>query len=325
VTRPITIAVVGTGSAADGVTKAFAQLRAVRVWGAPSGRFLPSWYDDVLADEDVDAVAIATRPSGDDLVRRALTAGKHVLAAGPLSRDAAEARALLDLAEQGGRCLLVAHEPVFHAGIRKLRELVELHRLGDVYYVCSLDEVSPGSREDDIVWSTGADQVAGLLYLLDDVPREVRAWGAGYGNRGATQVVTCVLGFAGGVTAHLHLSSLCPARRRRLSIVGGERTAVFDNANPARPVTIFEPVGPRSSCTMVAPQLPAEAPLESTCETFVTAIATGLPLAGESRTAADVVDVLEALQRSLDRRGAVETFARDAADDQLRVVALPRR
>src|SRR3954462_12480372 len=61
-------------------------------------------YSQVLADPEIEAVAIATPPHTHfDLVRQALEAGKDVLVEKPLARTGGEAAELTALAEDLGR------------------------------------------------------------------------------------------------------------------------------------------------------------------------------------------------------------------------------
>src|SRR4051794_23364138 len=93
-------------------------------------------FDDLLADEALDAVVVATPlQKHGDLVERALLADKHVLVANPLARTADEAVRLTDLARERSRCLLAGHPFLFHPGLRKLKEVMETGRLGETFYL----------------------------------------------------------------------------------------------------------------------------------------------------------------------------------------------
>jgi predicted dehydrogenase len=92
--------------------------------------------DDLLSDESVDAVALATPPASRyALATRALEAGKHVYVEGPPALRVSEAQELLRLAAACDLRLMVGHALLFHPGVRKLKELTELGRLGEVYYL----------------------------------------------------------------------------------------------------------------------------------------------------------------------------------------------
>src|SRR5437867_1503657 len=74
-----------------------------------------------LADPEVNAVVVATPTSTHyDLVRRALEAGKHVLAEKPLAETSAQAEELVELARGQRVVLMVGHVFLFNAGVVKL-------------------------------------------------------------------------------------------------------------------------------------------------------------------------------------------------------------
>src|SRR5258707_4397124 len=82
-------------------------------------------YETVLADRNVDAVAIAT-PAGThlDLVRAALDVGKHVLVEKPLTPSAAEGSKLATLAQRSGLVLMCDHTYCYTPAVRRIREMV---------------------------------------------------------------------------------------------------------------------------------------------------------------------------------------------------------
>jgi UDP-2-acetamido-3-amino-2,3-dideoxy-glucuronate N-acetyltransferase len=83
-----------------------------------------SW-PDILADETIDAVAIATpaaQHSG--LAAAALDAGKHVFVEKPLALDASEAEMLCQKAEAVDRTLMVGHLLQYHPAFERLQEIV---------------------------------------------------------------------------------------------------------------------------------------------------------------------------------------------------------
>jgi len=90
--------------------------------------------EEVFEADDVDLVVILTPPaSHPELVRAALTAGRHVLCEKPLARSAAEAAELFEQAERAGRHLVAA--PFVHLNLtfRRLWTLLRDGALGRVH------------------------------------------------------------------------------------------------------------------------------------------------------------------------------------------------
>src|SRR4029078_8798073 len=93
----------------------------------------------VIADPDVDAVAIATPIfTHHALAKAALEAGKHVVVEKPLAPSVAEAEELAQLAARAGRVLMVDHTFVYTSAVRKIRDLIARGELGRVLYLDSV-------------------------------------------------------------------------------------------------------------------------------------------------------------------------------------------
>lgn len=91
--------------------------------------------EDMLADEEIDAVDICTpnflhAPMG----IAALEAGKHVLCERPLARDATEAAAMIKASKKAGRVLMCALQHRFRPDSQLLRTFVQKGDLGEVYH-----------------------------------------------------------------------------------------------------------------------------------------------------------------------------------------------
>jgi predicted dehydrogenase len=97
--------------------------------------------DDLLADTGVEVVDIATHPDArPELIRRALAAGKHVLAQKPLALDVVTARTLADEADRAGLKLAVNQNGRWAPPWRIATLLVQQGAVGEVHAVTHLLE-----------------------------------------------------------------------------------------------------------------------------------------------------------------------------------------
>ncbi len=77
---------------------------------------------DVLADDRVEAVVVATdAPSHFAIADASLRAGKDVFVEKPLALSSRDADAMVALAEQERRVLMVGHLLLFHPAVTRLR------------------------------------------------------------------------------------------------------------------------------------------------------------------------------------------------------------
>ena len=90
-------------------------------------------FADLLADEEVDAVVVATPvPTHYALAKQALEAGKHVFVEKPPAMRGTEMEELVALAEQHDLVLMPGHLLLYHPGLRTVKDLVDAGELGEV-------------------------------------------------------------------------------------------------------------------------------------------------------------------------------------------------
>jgi predicted dehydrogenase len=288
----------------------------------PQARFTAD-FDDLLNDPDLDAIAVASSvPTHHPLGLRALAAGKHVFIEKPLAASVADARELVEAAQAADRRLMVGHLLLFHPALAKVHELIDSGELGEIYYLYG-NRVNLGQvrADENALWSLGAHDVAVLLDLVGERPVEAQARGECYVRPNVEDVVFGYLKFPSGAVAHLHLSWLDPHKTRKLTVVGSQKMVVFDDMETDRKVTIYDKSASRAPSTdsygeyvsvrfgdISIPRIPNDEPLRLECQEFVDAIEQGRDPRCSGREGLAVVEVLEAMQTSLDAGGQPVTL-----------------
>ncbi|MDQ4082542.1 MAG: Gfo/Idh/MocA family oxidoreductase, partial [Actinomycetota bacterium] len=199
-------------------------------------------FDEMLADPELAAVVVATPvPTHYELARRALLAGKHVFVEKPPALAAWEADELCALAEERGLVLLPGHLLLYHPGVRKLKELVDSGTLGEMLYLYgNRQNLGQIRRDENALWSLGVHDLSVILHLVGEEPAEAWARGESFLTRGVEDVVFCYLRFPSGIVAHMHLSWLDPHKMRKMTVVGRDKMAVFDDMELERKITVFD-------------------------------------------------------------------------------------
>ena len=273
-------------------------------------------FDEMLADDALDAVIVATPViTHAELAKRALEAGKHVLVEKPPALTGAEVEDLLATAEEQGRVLMPGHLLLYHPGVVRLKELIRSGELGDVLYVYgNRQNLGQIRKDENALWSLGVHDLSVILHLLEEEPIEVWARGESFLTEGVEDVVFSYLRFPSGKVAHMHLSWLDPHKMRRITVVGRDKMAVFDDMELDRKLTIYdkgpveraETYGEWMTRTgdIYSPKLPNDEPLRLECEHFLRLVAgEGDPLEA-ARDGVAVVRALEQLQASLEQTPA---------------------
>src|SRR3982074_952238 len=157
---------------------------------------------------DVDAVVIATPVRTHyQLAKEALLHGKHVLVEKPLTANVAEAEELVALAEQQQRILMVGHTFEYNPAVNELRKLVQSGDLGNIYCI-EAERLNLGLFRSDInvIWDLAAHDVSIMLYLLGKKPEGVKVQAHAHLQSHIHDIAHLDLKFAGGMTAHVHVS-----------------------------------------------------------------------------------------------------------------------
>jgi predicted dehydrogenase len=199
-------------------------------------------YLFTLNNPEIDAVIIAT-PAGTHykIAREALEHGKHVLVEKPLAATSRECRELSDLAKGAERVLMVGHTFIYNAAVNALKDCIANKELGDIYYIYS-QRLNLGRLRQDVnaMWNFAPHDISIVLYLLDQRPVKVNARGKDYLQKGIEDVVFVDLEFESGVLAHIHISWLDPHKVRKMTVVGGEKMAIYDDTSLDAKIQIFD-------------------------------------------------------------------------------------
>ena len=276
--------------------------------------------EDVWASPAVDAVVIATpAQSHFQLAKAALEAGKHVLVEKPLALSSEEARELIKLADARKLVLMVGHTFVYNPAVLKIKELIDQGQLGDVYYAYST-RVNLGRlhRDLNVLWSVVPHDISILLFLFGDMPLEVSARGNSYLKSGVEDVVFVSLFFPNGVMGNVHASWLDPSKVRRMTIVGSQKMVIYDDVESEGKIKVYEKGVLKVDHGEIfgefqyklhtgdihIPKIDLSEPLRNECTHFVECVEKGTRPRTDGENGLQVIKVLEAAQRSLEKRGA---------------------
>jgi predicted dehydrogenase len=266
-------------------------------------------FEEMIAS-DIEAVVIATPvPTHYPLAKAALEAGKHVFVEKPPAMRVAEMEELIGLAEAHGLVLMPGHLLLYHPGVQKLKELVDTGELGEVLVVYgNRQNLGKIRKDENALWSLGVHDLSVILYLIQEEIAEAAAHGHAFLNEGVEDVVFCYLRFESGKIAHMHLSWLDPHKMRRLTVVGRDKMAVFDDMDLDRKVTVYDkaPEQPADAYgewqtrtgDVFSPKVSTAEPLRLECQHFLRLVQEGWD-GREMRDGLEVVRALELLTENL--------------------------
>ena len=222
----------------------------------------------------------------------------------PPATRGAEMEELCALAEERGLVLMPGHLLLYHPGVRKLKELVDSGDLGDVLCVYgNRQNLGTIRTNENALWSLGVHDLSVILNLIGEEPEEAWAHGNAFLTPGVEDVVFCYLRFPSGKIAHLHLSWLDPHKMRKLTVVGRDKMAVFDDMELERKITVYEKAPEQPAQTygewrtrtgdIFSPKISNDEPLRLEMQHFLRLVREG----GDGTEARDGLVVVRALQR----------------------------
>jgi predicted dehydrogenase len=227
-----------------------------------------------------------------------------------MALGASEAERLLALAEESRRVLMPGHLLLYHPGVHMLKALVDSGELGDILYLYgNRQNLGQIRRDENALWSLGVHDLSVILYLIGEEPAEAWARGESFLTDGVEDVVFSYLRFPSGVVAHMHLSWLDPHKMRRMTVVGRDKMAVFDDMELEHKITVFDKAPEQRTGTYgewrtrtgdkYSPKVPNDEPLRLECQHFLALVAGDGDPHAAAREGVAVVRTLELLQGSL--------------------------
>jgi predicted dehydrogenase len=267
----------------------------------------------------VDAVVVATPPSTHvPLALEAIKAGKHVLVEKPLAVSSAGARQLISAAADAGVTLMAGHTFEYNPAVRKLRDLIQKGQLGEVYYIDSA-RLNLGLYQNDVnvILDLAPHDISIINHVLGRKPVAAQAWASRHAHRRFEDVAYLRLFYDDffddrGLSANIHVSWLDPCKVRRVTAVGSQKMAVYNDLAVDERIRVLDkgvclaPDGDNMTQPplsyrygdIVVPYISADEPLAVQDRHFIECIANGARPLTDGENGLAVVEALEAAELS---------------------------
>jgi predicted dehydrogenase len=291
-------------------------------------------FERLVGDASLQAVAIATSVrSHFPMAKQCLLAGKHVLIEKPMASSTAECEELIALAHRQGLVLMVGHTFLYSEPVRKIKEIVDNHDIGELRYI-SARRLNLGLFQKDInvAWDLAPHDISIILHIMQELPESVNCRGGAHITHGIEDVTCMSLQFSKERSAIIHSSWHDPRKVREMTIVGSKRMIVYDDIASPEKIKIHDVrvERPPHYDTFAAfhyayhygdiysPYIKQDEPLKTECQHFLACIRDGhIPLTS-GWNGLEVVKILEASSVSLRNQGASVNLA---ATDRLSLLS----
>jgi predicted dehydrogenase len=272
-----------------------------------------------LIDLKPDAVAIATPVSTHfPLAKQCLEAGLHVMVEKPLAATAAEAQALVEIADRAGKVLMVDHTYLFGNPVRMIRRFIDQGELGELYYVDSI-RINLGlfQRDVNVIWDLAPHDLSIIDYIVGAEARSISAWGCAHTDSGIEDMAYVNVDFGDRLLANIHVNWLSPVKVRQMIFAGSKKSLIFNELNTTEPIKIYDRgielgasteerqrllVNYRSG-DIWSPQVEAGEALANVARHFADCIREGKTPISDGRLGLRVVRLLESATRSIRAQG----------------------
>jgi predicted dehydrogenase len=206
----------------------------------PSAKLLTSL--DAFLEMPIKAVAIATPVSTHyPLATRCLQAGFHVMVEKPLAATVQEAQAIVSLADQHQRVLMVDHTYLFNPAVRRVKEIVDEGELGELQYIDSV-RINLGLFQHDInvIWDLAPHDLSIADYVLGESARSISAWGCAHADPEIEDIAYVNVDYGERMLANFHVNWLSPVKVRQMIFGGSRKSLVFNELNATEPVKVYD-------------------------------------------------------------------------------------
>lgn len=199
-------------------------------------------YREVIANPDVEAVAVALRNDIAQTVARAvLESKKHLFMEKPIATRIKDAQKLKDLAVENGVTIHVDHILVFNPFIRRIKEMVSAGEIGELlYFDSSRVNLGPHIKDDmNVMWDLAVHDLAVIDYLCGaKEPERVECLGIKkYSDK---EVLTYLTIKYDSFVAMLKSSWISPLKERLMVIGGTKKMIVFDDLKDSEKLMIYD-------------------------------------------------------------------------------------
>jgi UDP-N-acetylglucosamine 3-dehydrogenase len=179
--------------------------------------------DSLLAETHPDAVTVAVPTQGHyETVRQALNAGCHVLVEKPIAATVDQANALIQMARQLDKVLMVGHIERFNPAIIELKRRLDAGQLGSIFQIHTrrLGPFPPRVRDVGVVVDLATHDLDIMRYLTGAEVTRVYAETKRQIHTSNEDIFSGMVRFDNDVLGVLEINWITPTKIRELYVTG---------------------------------------------------------------------------------------------------------
>ena len=240
--------------------------------------------------------------------KKLLEQGLNVLIEKPMTLSSKHSKELVEIAAQTKASLMVGHLLLFHPAIKKIKEVIDSGRIGQLLYVYSTRlNLGTVRTEENVFWSFAPHDISILDYFIGHPATKIEAKGAKFLQDKIYDVTMTQFAYPGNVHAHIFVSWLHPFKEQRLVVVGSQGMISFDDSSLEKNILYYNKHIDWEEGRPVKVELPDEIiayekgmPLAEELKYFIENMDKTIEIAS-GQTGHEVVKVLEVVQRLISK------------------------
>lgn len=263
---------------------------------------------DEAIEKNYDGYTVAApAPLHYEIAKKLIENKKNVLVEKPMTLSSESSKELVELSEKNGVSLMVGHVLLFHPAIRKIKELIDDGKIGQLYYIYSTRlNLGTVRTEENVFWSFAPHDVSVLDYFVGSPATHIESKGSKFLQQNVYDYTMTQLNYPNNVKAHIFVSWLHPFKEQRLVVIGSKGMIAFEDSSPEKEIKFYNkhiefekgiPIKVENPTEIIAYE-PAQ-PLTEELKYFVENLDKKIEIA-DGASGYEVVKVLEKAQELID-------------------------
>lgn len=200
-------------------------------------------FNDVEAalKENFDGFTIAVpAPLHFEIAKQIIESGKPVMVEKPLTLSSESSKELVELAKKHNVQLMVGHVLLFHPAIKKIKEVIDAGKIGELYYIYS-NRLNLGTvrTEENVFWSFAPHDISVLDYLVGKPSIDIDSKGSRFLQKNVYDYTLTQLSYPNNVQAHIFVSWLHPFKEQRLVVIGSKGMILFEDSSKKKEIKFY--------------------------------------------------------------------------------------
>ena len=275
-------------------------------------------YVDTFDDLDkaisasFDGYIVATpAPTHFKIAEKIIKSKNHLLVEKPITTNLNDAIELNRLAKEYNVNLMVGHVLLFHPAFLKIKEILDLGKLGDIQYIYS-NRLNLGKirTNENVFLSFAPHDIALFQFFTNSIPIKIISTGKDFLQEGIHDTTLSIFEYENNIMGHIFVSWLHPFKEHRFIIVGTKGMISFEDSRPDKPLTLYdknidwgEGIPKPNDGSSIKINYEKSMPLENELKYFIKHL-DGKPIVlANGDSAVDVIKILENVSKRLTNSG----------------------